>query len=71
MHPLRFPNSGIRAKKDSEEEGRPATASPHAGPATHSQAGCKGQPAAANHDQIPLAGATCPQGAAACGQGPL
>ncbi|RWW29870.1 hypothetical protein GW17_00005582 [Ensete ventricosum] len=73
MHPLRFPNNGIRAKifvrkisfklrvmrlnhvelfyafllhflsEDSEEEGWPATASPHAGPATHGQAGCKWQ----------------------------
>ncbi|RRT68347.1 hypothetical protein B296_00012516 [Ensete ventricosum] len=71
MHPLKFPNSGIRAKvfirkidfklcvmrlyrvesfyvfllhfrsKGSEEEGRPATASPHAGLATHSQAATK------------------------------
>ncbi|RWV88416.1 hypothetical protein GW17_00049494 [Ensete ventricosum] len=76
MHPLRFPNSGIKAKvymrkisfklcvirlnrvesfyafllrfrsEDSEEEGRPATASPHIGPTTHGQVGCKGQPTA-------------------------
>ncbi|RWW35696.1 hypothetical protein BHE74_00059333 [Ensete ventricosum] len=43
MHPLRFPDSGIRAK-GSEEEGRPATTSPHVGPATHGQADCKGLP---------------------------
>ncbi|RWW44291.1 hypothetical protein BHE74_00049962 [Ensete ventricosum] len=73
MHPLRFPNSGIRAKVfmrkigfklrvmrlnrvklfytfflrfRSEEEGRPATASPHAGLTTRGQVGYKGQPAA-------------------------
>ncbi|RWV81861.1 hypothetical protein GW17_00056680 [Ensete ventricosum] len=32
---------------NNEVEGRPATASPHAGPATHAQADCKGQPVAA------------------------
>ncbi|RWW60613.1 hypothetical protein BHE74_00032389 [Ensete ventricosum] len=71
MHPLRFPNSGIRANvfvrkigfklrvmrlnrvesfyafllhfcsEGSKEEGRPATASPHVGPATHGQAAAK------------------------------
>ncbi|RWV78059.1 hypothetical protein GW17_00061035 [Ensete ventricosum] len=76
MHPLRFPNSGIKAEvfvrrigfklrvmrlnrvesfytlllhfhsEGSKEEGRPATASSHAGSATHGQAGYKGQPAA-------------------------
>ncbi|RZS20020.1 hypothetical protein BHM03_00052490 [Ensete ventricosum] len=50
----------------SEEEGWPTAASPHARPATHGQAGCKGQPVAAKApykggDQPrpkPLAGAT-------------
>ncbi|RWW23102.1 hypothetical protein GW17_00012674 [Ensete ventricosum] len=71
MHPLRFPNSGIRAKvfirkigfklrvmrlnrvesfyafllhfrnEGSEEEGWPATTSPHTRPATHGQAAAK------------------------------
>ncbi|RWV83975.1 hypothetical protein GW17_00054355, partial [Ensete ventricosum] len=76
MHPLRFPNNGIRAKvfvrkidfklrvmrlnrvklfytfllrfrnEGSEEERRPATASPHVGLTTRGQVGYKGQPAA-------------------------
>ncbi|RWW17786.1 hypothetical protein GW17_00018265 [Ensete ventricosum] len=58
MHSLRFPNSGIRAKRGG-------------GAATHGQADCKGQPAAAKapcrgaagHGQNPLARATSPQGA--------
>ncbi|RWW88149.1 hypothetical protein BHE74_00002991 [Ensete ventricosum] len=33
--------------KHNKEEGRPATTSPHAGPASHGQAGYKGQPFAA------------------------
>ncbi|RWV77533.1 hypothetical protein GW17_00061624 [Ensete ventricosum] len=31
MHPLRFPNSGIRASEGNKEEGRPTTASPMQG----------------------------------------
>ncbi|RWW42709.1 hypothetical protein BHE74_00051706, partial [Ensete ventricosum] len=59
--------------KNSEEERQPATASPHAGSATHGQAGCKEQPATAKalckgtvcHGQNPLAGTASPQGVAA------
>ncbi|RWV96330.1 hypothetical protein GW17_00040973 [Ensete ventricosum] len=105
MHPLKFPNSGIRAKvfvrkigfklrvmrlkrvesfyvfllcfcSEGSEEGRLATGSPHAGPATHGQAGCKGQLAtskapykgAASHGQSPLQGKP-PAGAVAHGHG--
>ncbi|RWV91930.1 hypothetical protein GW17_00045741 [Ensete ventricosum] len=107
MYPLRFPNSGIRAKvfvrkigfklrvmrlyrvesfytfllrfrsKGSEEEGRPATTSPHAGPATHNQAAAKASPQGwrlwARRARLPPAAhlqggrplATSPQGATA------
>ncbi|RZR94101.1 hypothetical protein BHM03_00022721 [Ensete ventricosum] len=34
----------LRFRREGSEEGQPATASPHVGPATHSQADCKGQP---------------------------
>ncbi|RWW44725.1 hypothetical protein BHE74_00049495 [Ensete ventricosum] len=53
MHPLRFPNSGIRAKVfvrkidfklRSKEEGRLATANPHAVPTTHGQAAARANP---------------------------
>ncbi|RWV77636.1 hypothetical protein GW17_00061509 [Ensete ventricosum] len=48
----------------SEEEEQPATTIPHARPATHGKAGCKGQPVAAKtpckvaagHSQSPLQG---------------
>ncbi|RWV82224.1 hypothetical protein GW17_00056293 [Ensete ventricosum] len=109
MHPLRFPNSGIRAKVfvqkigfklrvmilnrvesfyafllrfccEGSEEGWPAMASHHAGPATHSQAtakapcnggaGCgQGQPAretsTARNDSSPQGRPTLLTGAAA------
>ncbi|RWV86918.1 hypothetical protein GW17_00051145 [Ensete ventricosum] len=52
----------FHSKRSEEEDGRPATAGPPAGAASHDLATCKG---AASHDL-----ATC-KGAASCGQGPL
>ncbi|RZS06531.1 hypothetical protein BHM03_00037192 [Ensete ventricosum] len=79
MFLLHFCNEG------SEEEGWPATASPHAGSATHGQAGCNGHPVAdkapckgtAGHDFAGAAASMCgclrawqaPTGVALAGEG--
>ncbi|RRT61181.1 hypothetical protein B296_00027717 [Ensete ventricosum] len=72
MHPLRFPNSGIRAKALPAGEGRPHACCMHAEVAGHGQAPYKG------HRPWPsyLQGATArrgdsPQGAATRGHGRL
>ncbi|RWW19823.1 hypothetical protein GW17_00016086 [Ensete ventricosum] len=64
----------LKPRLGSEEEGQPATASPHVGSATHSQAECKGQPTtvkcpckgATSHGQSPLQGQSPAGMAGAC-----
>ncbi|RRT31254.1 hypothetical protein B296_00058872 [Ensete ventricosum] len=62
MHPLRFPNNGIKTKRRQRGGGATNHGQPQ-GPTTHGQAGCKVQSAAAKdpykgaigHGQSPLA----------------
>ncbi|RZS15580.1 hypothetical protein BHM03_00047441 [Ensete ventricosum] len=64
MFLLRFRNEG------SEEQGRPATASPHAGLATHGQPPCRaGHPRPGRVQDLPAAARASPQGGPAAPAG--